>query len=80
MKSDSTRSSNYYDLLKQKLSQMSQTERKQHKQIQREYRTYCGVKIDIPDNDDDTTTMIKQNALFFTELRHIDPKAITYMP
>ena len=53
------KSSNYYDPLKQQISQMSKTERKQYKQIQREYRTYCGVKIDVPDNDDGTATMIK---------------------
>lgn len=58
-KSCSSKNSNYYDPLKQRISQMSKTERKQHKQIQREYRTYCGVNIDIPDNDDDATTMVK---------------------
>jgi|GEM_PF-3693808 len=76
-KASSTASSNYYDPLK-KISHMSKTERRQHKQIQRAYRTYFGVKLDIPDNDDGTTTMIKQTALLFTELQRIDPKAIIY--
>ena len=57
---------------------MSKTERNQYKQIQREHRTYCGVKVDIPDNDDAHTTLIKQTAFLFTELQRIDPRAIIY--
>lgn len=57
---------------------MSKTERKQHKQIQLEHCTYCGVKIDIPDNDNGTTTMIKQTAMLFSELQRIDPRVIIY--
>ena len=77
-KSKSVSSSNYYDPLKQKVSQMSTTERKQYKQIQRNYRTYCGIKVDIPDNDDALATMIKQTSLLFTELQRIDPKVLIY--
>ena len=57
---------------------MSKTERKQHKQIQRDHRTYCSIKIDIPDNDDANATMIKQTALLFTKLQQIDPQTIIY--
>lgn len=57
---------------------MHETERKQHKQIQREHHTYCGIKIDIPNNDDANATMIKQTDLLFTELQRIDPRAIIY--
>ena len=57
-KSSKAKSSNYCDPLKQHISQMSKTERKQYKQIQREFCTYYGVKIDIPDNNDGITCQI----------------------
>ena len=57
---------------------MSKTERKQYKQIQRDYRTYCGVKIDIPDNDNAAHTMVIQTAMLFSEIQRIDPRAIIY--
>lgn len=71
-------SNNYYDPLKQQVSQMSKTERKQYKQIQREHRTYCGVKIDIPDNDNATQTMVVHAAMLLTEIQRIDPRAVIY--
>jgi len=57
---------------------VSKTERKQHKQIQRNHRTYCGIKIDVPDNDDANTTLLKHTALLCTELQRIDPRSIIY--
>ena len=73
-----SKSTNYYDPLKQQVSQMSKSDRRQYKQIQRDYRTYCGVKIDIPDNDNATHTMVIQTAMLFSEIQHIDPRAIIY--
>ena len=56
---------------------MSVSERKQYKSV-RKFRTSCGLKIDIPSNDDHMATLVKQTAIIFTEIQKIDGKSIIY--
>ena len=77
-KTPKSKSTNYYSSLKTKPSQMSVSERKQYKSVQRKFRTYCGLKIDIPSNDDPMATLVKQTANLFAEIQKIDSKAIIY--
>lgn len=55
---------------------MSVSESKQFKSVQRKYRTYCGLKFDVPENVDPMPPLVKQTALLFTGIQKHDPKAI----
>lgn len=71
-------SKNYYSSLRKRQSQMSISERKHVKAIQRKHRTYCGLKIQIPDNEDPMVTLVRHTALLFEQIQIVDPKSIIY--
>ena len=77
-KTKSTKSNNYFGTLHKKTSDMSKAVRKQLKSIQRKYRTYIGMKIYIPANENAMVTLKKQMGLLFAQLQSIDSKTIIY--
>ena len=64
--------------MNKKVSDMSKTERKKIKSIQRKYRTYFGLKLKVTASDNPIAELSKRAANFYTELQKADPKAIIY--
>ena len=69
---------NYYNAMNKKVSDMSKTERKKIKSIQRKNRTYFGLKLKVTASDNPIAELSKRAAIFYTELQKADPKAIIY--
>ena len=57
---------------------MSVSERKHVKAIKLKFRTYCGFKIEVPDNEDPMGVLVRHTATLFEQIQLVGPKAIMY--